>query len=139
MVTDMTGLVHKRRAFAPIRDKQEFAKVRVVFHGGGVEWEAGPDFSADGLRAIAEIQQGMTGADFALWMERMNLSNNEAADALGVVARTVKSYKAAKDKPLPRMVATACKAMERDHFLLHSQVRSHLPGRRAKPKLRKTA
>ena len=65
MVTDMTGLVHKRRAFAAVRDLGEFAKVRVVFHGGGVEWDSGPDFSADALRHVAEVQEDMTGADFA--------------------------------------------------------------------------
>lgn len=48
--TDMAGIIHKRQALAALRDRDEFAKVRVINAGDGVAWDAGPDFSADALR-----------------------------------------------------------------------------------------
>lgn len=137
LTTDMSGIVHKRRALAPIRDPKEFVRVRIINDGDGVQWQAGPDFSADGLRHLAEVQRDMTGRDFARWMARMGLSNNEAADALGATPRTIKAYKARR-RPLPAAVTIACRAMERDRLLMYARVRPHRPGRpaakRARPK-----
>lgn len=53
MVTDMTGIIHKRQALAALHDQDEFSKVRVINNGDGVAWEACPDFSADALRHLA--------------------------------------------------------------------------------------
>jgi hypothetical protein len=128
MTTDMAGIVHKRRALAPLRDPQEFARVRVINDGDGVQWESGPDFSADGLRHLAEAQRDMTGRDFARWMARLNLSNNEAADALGATPRTIKAYKTRR-RALPAAVTIACRAMERDRLLMYGRIRPRRPGR----------
>lgn len=130
-LADMAGIVHKRPALAALRDPAAFARFEIVFHGAGVAWEAGPDFSADALRHLAEVQQDMTGADFADWMERMGVSNNEAADALGTALRTIKAYKV-KAGPLPSMVTIACRAMERDRLMLLARVKPRKPGRPAK-------
>jgi len=131
LATDMAGIIHKRRALAPIRDPEAFAKVRVINDGDGVAWQAGPDFSADGLRHLAEVQRDMTGRDFKRWMRRMGLSNNEAADALGASARTVKAYKT-RASALPAAVTIACRAMERDRLLMYARVRPHKTGRPAR-------
>lgn len=126
--TDLSGLIHKRESMAGLRNEEAFAKVRIAFHGAGLEWDAGPDLSADALRHLAEVQQDMTGQDFADWMQRMGLSNNEAADALGAGLRTVKAYKT-RSGALPPMVTIACRAMERDGILRHARLRPRRTGR----------
>ncbi|MEQ8505945.1 MAG: DUF2442 domain-containing protein [Rhodospirillales bacterium] len=128
MVTDMTGIIHKRQALAALHDQDEFSKVRVINNGDGVAWEAGPDFSADALRHLAEVQRDMTGHDFKAWMKRLGISNNEAADVLGVSARTIKAYKA-NQGTLPSRVGIACKALERNLTILHARFRPRKLGR----------
>ena len=53
-VVDLSGIIHKRQALAALRDEDEFAKVHIINDGDGVAWDAGPDFSADGLRHLAK-------------------------------------------------------------------------------------
>jgi lambda repressor-like predicted transcriptional regulator len=52
----------------------------------------------------------MTNADFAGFLKRNGLSLDAAAIQLGVSRRLVAYY--AKDRPVPRYIALACKAIE---------------------------
>jgi len=90
---DMTGLIARSAHFAPLMDDAEtFAKAAIVEDGLGVAWPVQTkwgrlDVSASTLRRIADEQQPMTGADFALWRTTLGLSLTEAAKLLGVGRR----------------------------------------------------
>jgi len=119
---DMTGLIARSAHFAPLMDDAEtFAKAAIVEDGLGVAWPVQTkwgrlDVSASTLRRIADEQQPMTGADFALWRTTLGLSLTEAAKLLGVGRRTIMGY--LKKDELPSVVAIACRALARDKHLL---------------------
>src|SRR5882724_5242612 len=60
---DMTGVVHRLPAFAPLRCPSAFRKARVIADGLGVGWDGDLDYSARSLRFLAEEQRTMTGAE----------------------------------------------------------------------------
>ncbi|SOD96505.1 DUF2442 domain-containing protein [Caenispirillum bisanense] len=130
---DMTGVVHRLKAFAPLRDPAVFRRVRIINAGGGIAWSDDLDYSAGALRRLGEEQTDMTGVDLAQWMDRMRLSNAEAAEVLGTSDRTVKAYKT-KETALPASIAIACRAMERDRQILLARLRHvRVPGRPPRP------
>lgn len=128
---DMTGVVHRLKAFAPLRDLAVFRQVQVINHGGGIGWPCGLDYSAGALRRLAEAQRAMTGVEFRAWTERLHLSNNEAGDVLGLSPRTVKAYKTRTD-PLPAAVAISCRVLEHDPQELQARFRPRKAGRPVK-------
>ena len=131
--TDLSGLIHKSRFFKPLEDAELCAQVEVIFEGSGVAWPNGLDYSAESLQRLGLFQQEMMAKDFKSWINRLGLSNNEAADALGLTARTVISYKSRK-KPLPFAIKLACETMEHDHTMRYARIRPRKPGRPRKQK-----
>jgi len=114
-----------------LNDADAFAKVRIVEGGIGVAWPTqtkwGPlDLSAATLRRIADEQQPMSGADFAVWRETLGLSLAEAANVLGLGRRTIMGY--LKKDELPPIVAIACRALARDKHLLAAR---YVPAKKA--------
>ena len=71
----------------------------------------------------------MSGDDFAAWMRRHELSENAAADVLGIARRTVQGYKAAS--AVPPLVAVACAPSTPDPALLLALYRPRRAGRPA--------
>ncbi len=125
---DMTGMVSRFPAFAPLRDETAFAAVEPVDFGTGVAWPGGLDMSAASLWRLAREQTAMTGADFVRWQEARGLSNREAADLLGVALSTVKGYRRRK-RPLPKAVQIACRAMDADPTAFYAHFSPRKPGR----------
>jgi hypothetical protein len=131
---DLTGLIARRRHFAPlIGDTETFAKAAIIEGGLGVAWPVptkwGPlDVSATTLRRIAEEQQPMTGADFAKWRKSLGLSLSEAGNVLSLSRRTIMGY--LKRNELPPVVAIACRALARDKHLLAAH---YVPARTIRP------
>ena len=76
-------------------------------------WTDEIDMSADTLRRLAYEQTGITMAPdaFRLWRERKAYTLDSAARALGLSRRMVAYYEQG-DKPIPRVVALATKALE---------------------------
>src|SRR6266436_7073351 len=89
----LAGLIALQKAMAPIKDETEFRKVKVIDWGGGVGWPSGLDLGASTLWHMAEEQAPFTSADFLAWQKRVKLSNQEAADALGVSLPTIKNLR----------------------------------------------
>jgi hypothetical protein len=62
-VVDLRGLIAEGELFAPIRDPENFRKVRVESHGHSIYWgqegDEQVDFGCDRLREIAEKQAAM--------------------------------------------------------------------------------
>jgi hypothetical protein len=87
-----------------------------------------PDAVAAVSRAIEAVARGeeipaprapqhtqvrnMTGADFKAWRARLGLTQQAAADALGIALRTAQSYDASAELPL--IVERACRDYERE-------------------------
>ena len=51
-IVDMSGTVHRLKAFAPLRDPRVFRKVRVISEGLGVGWANDLDYSARSLQML---------------------------------------------------------------------------------------
>jgi hypothetical protein len=111
---------------APLANEAAFMTARVVEYGSAVAWEGGDDLAIDAvhLRALAEEQGPF---DVAAWQAAVKLSNQEAAELLGVSLSTWNSYKAGATVPTP--VAIACRAARRDPIILQAHYRPRKVGR----------
>jgi hypothetical protein len=125
---DMTGVLWQHPVFAPLRDAARFARVEIINWGHGIEWpEDGLDYAAQNLQRLARLQTEMTEGDFSAWQARLKLSNQEAADVLGVTLSTIKNYR--NGRSLPRPTQLGCKVIEDDRILLDAFYRPRKTGR----------
>ncbi|HTT84211.1 MAG TPA: hypothetical protein VMF67_12070 [Rhizomicrobium sp.] len=125
---NLAGLIAREEFLAPLRDEDVFARARVIDWGAGVGWPGDRDLSASTLWRMANEQQPFSNSDFVAWQARIGLSNQEAADALGLSARTIKNMRAGA-VPVAGAVAIACRAMEADPTLLAAHYEPRKPGR----------
>ena len=101
-------------AYAPLRDTPGlFAQVRVGEFGTDIVWNDDLDMSADSLWRLAQEQAGliMSPDAFRHWRERKAYTLDGAAQALGLSRRMVAYYEQG-EKPIPRVVALAARALE---------------------------
>lgn len=113
-LVDLSRPIGKFRIYAPLRHSPElFRKVRVGEYGTDVAWSDAIDMSADLLWHLAQEQSGatMSAEEFKEWRERQRFTLDAAAKALGVSRRMVAYYEAG-DRPIPRVVALATRALE---------------------------
>ncbi len=125
---DLTGVVLREAAFAPLRDPKIFREIRLARWGWGIEWPNGLDYAPDTLMRLAEAQRVMTADEFTAWQKRVGLSNQETADLLDRSLTTIKAYRKG-EVAIPRSVALACRAMERDDVILSALYHPRRPGR----------
>ena len=113
---------------SPLVDKTVWKSAAVADFGATVEWN-GDDLAIDAvhLRSIADDQRDFDVTDLRLWQEQVGLSNNEAADFLGVSLRTWKNYRAGA--PVSNAVKMLLRASQRDPLLLHAHYRPRRSGR----------
>ncbi|MHC2090036.1 hypothetical protein [Methylobacterium sp. CM6244] len=130
-VVDLSGWVGAgSAAIAPLRDAAVFQTARVSEYRDAVEW-GDPDgdlaIDAEHLRRIADEQRPFQTQDLAEWQNAASVSNNEAADFLGVALSTFNAYKAGA--AIPRSVQMICRASLRDPVILHAHYRPRVSGR----------
>ena len=130
-VVDLSGWIGAGSiAIAPLRDAAVFGSARVSEYRDAVEW-GDPDgdlaIDAEHLRRIAEEQRPFQSRDLADWQNAASVSNNEAADFLGVALSTFNAYKAGA--AIPRAVQMICRASLRDPVILHAHYRPRVTGR----------
>ncbi|GGB10237.1 hypothetical protein GCM10011491_42740 [Brucella endophytica] len=113
---------------APLKSPDIWKTAAVADYGATVEW-AGEDLAIDAyhLFQIAEDQRDFTSDDLCRWQEAAALSNNEAADFLGVSLRTWKNYRAGA--PISHAVKMLLRASQRDPLLMHAHYRPRQTGR----------
>ncbi len=113
---------------APLKSPDVWKTAAVTDYGATVEW-AGEDLAIDAyhLFQIAEDQRDFNAEDLRKWQEEMGLSNNEAADFLGVTLRTWKNYRAGA--PVSHAVKMLLRASQRDPLLMHAHYRPRQNGR----------
>jgi DNA-binding XRE family transcriptional regulator len=111
---DVSGLIQSFRTYEPLRRSQElFNQVRVGEYGTDVIWTDEIDMAADTLWRLAQEQadETMTPDAFRHWRERKAYTLDEAARALGLSRRMVAYYEKG-DRPSPRVVALATRALD---------------------------
>lgn len=126
---DLTGWI-ALHDIESLRDDAVFATAAPGEHGGSVCWNGDEDLAIDTvhMEMLAEQQAEFGGTDAAAFQERRGLSNQEAADALGVALNTWLHYKSGHTR-IPRGVAIACRAMERDDLVFEAHYRPRRNGR----------
>ncbi|NTE56355.1 hypothetical protein G6M78_14855 [Agrobacterium tumefaciens] len=111
-----------------LRSAAIWTTATVTDYGASVEWE-GEDLAIDAyhLYQIAEDQRDFDVEDLRKWQEEIGLSNNEAADFLGVTLRTWNNYRAGA--PVSHAVKMLLRATQRDPLLMHAHFRPRRTGR----------
>jgi DNA-binding XRE family transcriptional regulator len=113
-LVDLSGIIESFRLYAPLRGSAEsFRRVRVGEYGTDVVWTDEIDMAADTLWRLAQEQSGetMTADAFRQWRERKAYTLDGAARALGLSRRMVAYYEKG-DRPIPRVVALAARALD---------------------------
>ncbi len=113
-LVDVSGLIGAFHAYAPLReDRALFRRVRTGEHGTDVVWTDEIDMAAGTLWRLAREQSGetLTAEAFHVWRERKAYTLDGAARALGLSRRMVAYYEQG-EKPIPRTVALATRALE---------------------------
>jgi hypothetical protein len=105
---DFADLIAANRVLTPLKKKGEFARARVSADGWSLEWPGGVDFGASQLRRWADEQAGeiMRVADFRAWMDGHGLTQEAAAQALGLSRRMI-AYYLSGEKAIPKTVMLA--------------------------------
>jgi DNA-binding CsgD family transcriptional regulator len=129
---DMTGVLHRLKAFAPLRDPRAFRSVRVISEGLGIGWGNDLDYAARSLRILADQQRQLTGADLVAFERNAGLTTAETAQILDVAPRTIVSYR--QSRQLPRSIASMLRMLRDDPAILAAHYRP-IPGRpRGRPR-----
>jgi hypothetical protein len=81
---------------------------------------------------MADEQRPVTGADLVAFESEFNLSTAETATLLGLAARTVRAYRAAKE--LPQSVAIAIRTIRASNTVLAAHYRPVGHRARGRPK-----
>lgn len=126
----LAGFIARERAMSPLKDEAIFRKARAIDWGGGIGWPGDLDLGASTLWHMAQEQARFGSADFVAWQKRVGLSNQEAADALGVSLPTIKNLRNGTT-PVSNAVAIACRAMEAEPTTLAAH---YFPRKAGRPK-----
>ena len=124
---DLNGLIARDPELAALEKPEVFAAVVAADWGWGAEWPGGLSCSAKVLSRLARDQHDWGTADYTRWQDDLGLSNQQAADVLGVTTRTIEYYRSGK--PLSRTVQIACMAIRDDPAYLDAFYRARKPGR----------
>lgn len=116
MALDLTNLIDRIPALAPLKDPMMFARARVGEWGLSVDWIPGElDLAGDNLRAEAiEQNGGVSHERIWNWMHRNGFTLDTAAQAIGISRRMLAYYRSGQ-KPVPRHIWLACVGWEAEH------------------------
>ncbi len=106
---NLADTIRRHPTLAALADPAVFRRAKLGPWGGTVIWGKDElELAADNLRARAiEQAGGYSHEGIAEWMYRHNLTQQQAADALGL-SRRMLGYYLSGEKPVPRTVALAC-------------------------------
>lgn len=116
---DLSEPITRLNALAPLRDSALFARVQVGEWGHSLVWNDEIDLGADRLYERCKEQAGeISPNQFDAWMKRHQLSLTSAAGALGISRRMIAHYRTGS-RPIPKIVALACKGWEVQYQILY--------------------
>jgi hypothetical protein len=122
--TDLSGLIARLAALAPLDDPAVFRAVKVIDEGFAVGWpKGGPDaeMSAETLLRVARAQKPVTASAFKDFMTRHAVSVREAARVFEVDERTVKRWREA-GAVLPTATGQFMRVMDDDETVLFARL-----------------
>jgi DNA-binding XRE family transcriptional regulator len=135
---DVSGMIETFRIYEPLRRSPKlFRQVRLGEHGTDIVWTDEIDMAADTLWRLAQEQAGVTMSSdaFKHWRERKAYTLDSAARALGLSRRMIAYYEQG-EKPIPRVVALAARALEGDSGLVEKMEKGDNTIRRYRNALR---
>lgn len=114
---------------AALADPKVFATAHVAEWGTAIGWAGDDDLMIDAehVCALAREQLPFLSADLLAWQKEAELSNQEAADFLGIALSTWNAYRAGAT--VPNLVAVVCRAAQRDPLLMQAHYRPRKAGR----------
>lgn len=131
VTVDLAGWIARGgAAFAGLLEPGLFAAVEVADYGTALQWgDEDDDLTIDvaHLLLLAEEQRPMTAADVAAWQDAVRLSNNEAADMLGIQRSTWNAYK--RTGRFPKSIQIALRAARRDPLIIEAHLHPRRSGR----------
>jgi len=108
-VVDLSPLIKSFKFYKPLLKPAVFATARLDDDDGhAVVWDGDIDMSAMSIERLAE--ESMNAAEFRSFMETLDLTQEQAAALLGYGRRQIAHYLAGT-KPIPRIVALACRRL----------------------------
>ncbi len=119
---DLTGLIARIEAFAPLRHAAAFAAVAPDDSTMGIEWDCGLDLSGSTLKIIADEQRSMVAAEFKEFLNDHSISIREAGVMFGSSESTIKNWRSGKIE-LSTTVASTVRSMMRDETILLAHYR----------------
>lgn len=114
---------------APLKQPRRFAALEISPDGTGLSWGL-LHIAAAHLWIIAGEQRAFSRADLVAWQAAIALSNQEAAEFLGISLSAWNAYKAGTN-PVPAPVGIVCRAALRDPILCQAR---HRPRTRGRPR-----
>ncbi|SOE01672.1 helix-turn-helix domain-containing protein [Caenispirillum bisanense] len=116
--------------FAGVR---RFGDIRVIDYGTAIQWGEDDELTIDNLHVlmIGQEQQELSAGDIGKWQESMHVSNQEAADLIGVRVSTWHNYKSGETR-IPKGTQIALRAMLKDPVVFEAHYRPRRAGRPAK-------
>jgi hypothetical protein len=105
---DVSSIAQSHPLLHALQNSDAFAQVALSRDGWSVEWPSGLDFGAAQLRRWALEQKGelMSAEAFRKWLRSTNLTQDKAAEALGL-SRRMLAYYLSGEKPIPKTVMLA--------------------------------
>lgn len=113
LMVDLTSTIESHSALWALKDWVLFSEAHADERGGYVVWvDDELEMAADNLRNLAVEQAGGIGSERVVtWMDRNHLTQERAAQAIGV-SRRMLNYYLSGAKPIPKTVWLACLGWE---------------------------
>jgi hypothetical protein len=111
---DLAPIIAERPILSALGDPEIFHSVRLPEAGWSIEWpKAGIDLGAAQLRRWADEQAGdaMPASAFRAWMDRHGMTQDRAAEALGLSRRTI-AYYLSGEQVIPKTVLLATEGFD---------------------------
>lgn len=110
---DLAPVIRAHAALTALSDPALFARARIDAQGGYVVWvDDDLEMAADNLRHLAIEQAGGIGHERLWeWMHRNSLTQERAAEAIGI-SRRMLNYYLSGEKPIPKTIWLACLGAE---------------------------
>ena len=126
----LSDWIANTRGLQALADPALFSRARVSEWGSAVEWVTDElDLGADNLRNLAVEQAGGIGHErIWVWMHDCGLTQQQAADAVGI-SRRMLNYYLSGSKPIPKTVWLACKGWQAEQREIRRKSRGHRPVR----------
>lgn len=118
--------------FAALANPDVFTRASVGDYGCSITWDEDEDegdlaIDAVHLEMLAQAQRPFDTREVERWQVNLSLSNQQAADVLGVALSTWKAFKAGAT--VPPSIVRLCRAAQRDPFIVEAYFQRRAPGR----------